>query len=177
VTWRLATWEIDQDEQAVAEAQARCGKFILATNELDADALPAETVLQAYKGQGIGPERGFRFLKDPLFFAHSLFLKSPRRIMALIMIMGLALLIYALAERQVRSVGAHGRAPLLPNQVGKPTRRPTMRRIFQVFEGIDVLVIHTPQGVQRHVTNLTDLHRRILRLLGPAVEKYYTGPL
>ena len=176
VTWRLATWEIDQDEQAVAEAQARCGKFILATNELDADALPAETILQAYKGQGIGPERGFRFLKDPLFFAHSLFLKSPRRIMALIMIMGLALLIYALAERQVRQE-LLAREEYIPNQVGKPTQRPTMRRIFQVFEGIDVLVIHTPQGVQRHVTNLTDLHRRILRLLGPAVEKYYTGPL
>jgi transposase len=41
---------------------------------------------------------GFRFLKDPLFFADSLFLKNPGQIMTLIMIMGLALLIFSLEE-------------------------------------------------------------------------------
>jgi transposase len=45
-------------------------------------------------------ERAFRFLKVSLFFAHSLFLKKPERIMTLIM--ALSLLIYALAERQLR---------------------------------------------------------------------------
>ncbi|RME12964.1 MAG: IS1634 family transposase, partial [Ardenticatenia bacterium] len=150
VEWRLATWEIHPDEEAIAQAHARCGKFILATNELDADALSADTLLDVYKGQGVGPERGFRFLKDPLFFADSLFLKSPRRIMALIMVMGLALLIYALAERQVRQA-LRARQEYIPNQVGKPTQRPTMRRIFQVFEGIDVLIVHTPHGIQRYV--------------------------
>jgi transposase len=59
-------------------------------------------MLLAYKGQGVGPERGFRFLKDPIFFAESLFLKSLKRIMELIMVMGLALLVYALAEHQLR---------------------------------------------------------------------------
>ena len=53
-------------------------------------------MLSQYKAQGISMERGFRFLKDPLFFADSLLLKNPGRIMALIMIMVLALLIYAL---------------------------------------------------------------------------------
>ena len=96
--------------------------------------------------------------------------------MALIMVMGLALLIYALAEHKVRRELA-ARGETIPSQVGKPTQRPTMRRIFQLFEGIDVVVVQTPQGVRRHVTNLTDLHRHIIRLLGPAVEKYYTGPL
>ena len=86
VGWRIEGWQIRRDEEAVERARARCGKFILATNELDAEALPAEEILLAYKGQGVGPERGFRFLKDPMFFADSLFLKSPRRIMALIMV-------------------------------------------------------------------------------------------
>ncbi|MGC9024099.1 MAG: hypothetical protein ACP5NB_04585 [Chloroflexia bacterium] len=60
-------------------------------------------MLWAYKGQGVGPERGFRFLKDPWFFADSLFLKSPKRIVALVMVMGLALLVYALAEHRLRT--------------------------------------------------------------------------
>ncbi len=175
VGWRLATWTLQRDEARISEAQTRCGKFILATNELDTEALPAEEILRAYKGQGVGPERGFRFLKDPLFFADSLFLKSPRRIMALIMVMGLALLVYALAEYKLRQA-LEAQNESLPNQVGKPTRRPTMRRVFQVFEGIDVLVVHTSTAIERHIVNLNDLHRRILRLLGPPVEKYYLGP-
>ena len=49
-------------------------------------------MLENYKDQGVSVERGFRFLKAPLFFAHSLFLKKPERIMALLMIMGLSLM-------------------------------------------------------------------------------------
>ena len=85
-------------------------------------------------------ERGFRFLKDPLFFADSLFLKKPVRIMALLMVMGLSLLVYALAERKLRTqLVTHDEH--IPDQKGQPTQRPTMRRIFQMFEGIDVLLI------------------------------------
>jgi transposase len=40
-------------------------------------------------------ERGFRFLKDPLFLASSLYLKSPKRIMTLMRVMTLCLLVYA----------------------------------------------------------------------------------
>jgi transposase len=83
---------------ALEKIRTTFGKFILATNEMKAQALPACEMLSHYKEQGVSVERGFRFLKDPLFFAHSLFLKSPARLMALIMVMGLALLIFALAE-------------------------------------------------------------------------------
>jgi len=100
------------------------------------------------------------------------FLKLPQRIMALIMVMGLALLVYALAEHKLRQ-RLQERGETLPNQVGKPTQRATMRRIFQGFEGIDVLVIHGPQGVERHIL---ELHQRILRLLGPHVQKCYLAP-
>jgi transposase len=44
--------------------------------------LSDEQMLVHYKQQQ-GVERGFRFLKDPLFFASSVFLKTPERIMAL----------------------------------------------------------------------------------------------
>ena len=45
----------------------RAGKFILATNVLDEQILSDESVLKEYKAQQ-STERGFRFLKDPLFF-------------------------------------------------------------------------------------------------------------
>ena len=47
---------------------------------------PSE-ILTRYKGQQSG-ETGFRFLKDPLFFADAVFLKNPSRIEAMAMLMG-----------------------------------------------------------------------------------------
>ena len=128
----------------------RKGKFVLATNELDATLLDEDTILSAYKAQNVSVERGFRFLKDPLFFASSLFLEKPQRIMALLMVMGLSLLIYALAERFLRAELIKQNQTIL-NQVGKPTQRPTLRRIFQVFEGIDVLLTQQGDNTQRVV--------------------------
>lgn len=92
--------------------------------------------------------------------------------MALLMVMGLGLLIYALAERKLRRELAAGDESI-PDQKGKPTQRPTMRRVFQVFEGIDVLLISQPSKVERRVLNLTPVHRKILKFLGSKVQKCY----
>jgi transposase len=102
--------------------------FIIATNILDEQELSHEQVITAYKEQG-GVERGFRFLKDPLFFASSVFVKKPERIVALSFVMVLSLLVYRLAEHLLRSRLAETEQTL-PNQVNKPTARPTMRLSF-----------------------------------------------
>jgi transposase len=107
-----------------------------------------------------------------MFFASGLFLEKPERIMALLMVMGLSLLVYALAERALRTELVQ-RDESIPDQVGKPTQCPTMRRIFQVFEGIDVLLIQHPLGIQRQVLNLKPIHLHVLDLLGPQVRKCY----
>ncbi|CDN10848.1 hypothetical protein RintRC_1906 [Richelia intracellularis] len=72
-------------------------RFILATNVLDADKLSNEDVLPKYKAQQ-STERGFRFLKDPLFFTSTVFLNSRKRVAALAMVMGLCLLVYSLVR-------------------------------------------------------------------------------
>ena len=168
--------EVVADEQALAAIQTRLGKFIVATNQMDAACLSAQEMLQHYTAQGVSVERGFRFLKDPLFFAHSLFLKNPARIMALLMIMGLSLLIYSLAERKLRQQLVET-GQTVPDQKRKPTQRPTMRWVFQLFEGVDILVIRQgDQMINRQVLNLRDEHRTIIRLLGPPVENCYFPP-
>jgi transposase len=171
VNWRV-TGQVVDNEEAIAEARKSKGQFVLGSNELDKERLPAEMILKAYKGQAASVERGFRFLKDPMFFASSLFLEKPERIMALLMVMCLSLLVYALAERSLRTELAQ-RDESIPNQVGKPTQRPTMRRIFQVFEGIDVLLVKDHLGIQRQVLNLKPIHYHILGLLGPEVRNCY----
>jgi transposase len=168
--------ELKPDAAALEKVRASFGKFILATNEIDARALPDREMLSHYKEQGVTVERGFRFLKDPFFFAHSLFLKSPARIMALIMVMGLALLVFALAERQLR-LRLKEENVSIPSQIGKPIQTPTMRWVFQMFEGIDLLLIlHDEQVVARKVLNLTPVHLLIIRLLGQQVRNCYSPP-
>lgn len=168
--------ELQADTAALQQARLAFGKFILATNELDEQALPTSEMLSHYKEQGIAVERGFRFLKDPLFFVHSLFLKSPARIMALIMVMGLALLVFALAERQLR-LRLKAENVSIPSQTRKPTQTPTMRWVFQLFEGIDLLLIlRDDHLVARKVLNLNPTHLLIIRLLGPHVQYCYSPP-
>jgi transposase len=38
----------------------------------------SKQLLEACKDQGVSVERGFHFLKDPLFYAESLYLKSEK---------------------------------------------------------------------------------------------------
>ena len=88
---------------------------------MDSEKLSDEEVLKAYKGQQHA-ERGFRFLKDPLFFAHSMFLKNESRIVAMVMIMGLALMVYSIAERKLREA-LEKAGETIPDQKGKPTQK------------------------------------------------------
>ncbi len=104
------------------------GRFILATNILEEKQLSNDEMISEYKAQQ-SCERGFSFLKDPLFFTDSVFLKSPERIESLAMLMGLCLLVYTLAQRQLRQALSASKSEI-KNQLGHLTSRPTLRWIF-----------------------------------------------
>jgi transposase len=147
----------------------RRATFILATNELDEQRLTDAEVLETYKQQS-QVERGFRFLKDPRFQAHTLFLKSPQRIMALLMVMTVCLLVYAALEYRLRQALVEADTSV-PDQKGKPTQRPTMRWVFQLFVGIHVLLI---EGQAAMVLNLKPPQWQVIQLLGPPYQALYT---
>lgn len=151
----------------VTRQQQRAGRFILATNVLESQQLSEHEALEEYKGQQAN-ERGFRFLKDPMFFADSVFLKSPERVMALGMVMGLCLLVYNLGQRQLRQALKQANQTL-PNQLGKGTQIPTLRWIFQCFMAVHYVVL---DGIKQ-VVNLTADRRRILQFFGSPCRQYY----
>jgi transposase len=170
IVWHLVpTVSIDQQKVEAQIKKDAC--FIIATNMLDEQELSHEQVITTYKEQG-GVERGFRFLKDPLFLASSVFVKKPERVIALSFIMVLCLLVYRLAEHLLRSQLAITEQTV-PNQVNKPTKRPTMRWIFQCFEGIHLLHIRTGSRFQTQILGLQALHQQVLRLLGPVYSQFY----
>jgi len=157
-----------EDKSAIEKETLRKGKFIVATNELNSEKLSDEEALKAYKEQQHA-ERGFRFLKDPMFFAQSMFLENEGRIVAMVMVMGLALMVYSLAEHKLREA-LEKENETIPDQRKKQTKKPTMRRVFQVFEGITVLYRGSKMVA---VLNLRPIHGKILALLGREYERIY----
>jgi transposase len=160
-----ASFERNQEE--VAKLLNKKGRFILATNELDSKTYKNEQILEEYKEQQ-NVEGGFRFLKDPWFMVDSIFLKSPKRIEALMVIMALCLLVYNVGQHKLReSLGEQNMT--LPNQLGKEISNPTLKWIFQIMEGIGVVYFYNQSfshTIREVITNLNDLRKKIIWLFG-----------
>lgn len=117
--------------------QKRC--FIIASNQLDETQLSHEAILDHYTPGQQKVERGFHFLKDPWFMAHTLFLKSPKRIMALMMIMTLCLLVYGALEYRIRQT-LNQQQQTFPNQLGSQCRKAYHTRGVSILAGIHMFV-------------------------------------
>lgn len=153
--------------EVIEAEKIKAGRFILATNILDENELSEQQILEEYKAQQAN-ERGFRFLKDPLFFTSSVFVKSPERVEAIAMIMGLCLLVYNLAQRKLRQALLNADDGIR-NQVKKSTNKPTMRWVFQLFQSVHLLDIDGEQ----QISNLTEERQKILNYLGGSCCQYY----
>ncbi|MFB2894979.1 IS1634 family transposase [Aerosakkonemataceae cyanobacterium BLCC-F50] len=158
---------VSRNEAKINADVLSAGRFIIATNVLDSTVLSNDSMLKEYKAQQ-SCERGFGFLKDPLFFADSIFLKSPERIESLAMIMGLCLLVYTLAQRQLRAALSESKSTI-KNQLGKATDRPTLRWIFQCFQSIHLILLNQ----EFHISNWNEHRDFILNLLPDDCLRYY----
>lgn len=167
--WQIeAKATIDEKRVAILLNQNSC--FVLGTNVLP-KTLSAQAILTGYKGQD-KVEKGFAFLKSPNFFASSLFLKKPARIESLLVIMVLSLLVYSIAQRRLRKQLALLKSTL-PNQINQPTSTPTMRWIFQLFEGVDHVTVVVENSVRVIVNGITDIRKKIIELLSPNIQEIY----
>ena len=169
---QLAIIEVIEDGQPRGRGRPHkdsppTGRFILATNLLDPDKLSNEDVLAEYKAQQ-STERGFPFLKDPLFFTSTVFLNSRKRVAALAMVMGLCLLVYSLGQRALRQSLKRG-SQTIQNQLGKPTATPTLRWVFQCFMSIHLLTLAS----LKQISNLSEQRCWILQFFGAPCRKYY----
>ena len=99
ITWQIQA-QVRSDDETLEHAKPVKACLVLGTN-IDASEWRNAEVIAAYKGQS-QVEGGFRFLKDPLLFVSSLFVKKPNRIEGLLMVMTLALLVYSVAQRRLR---------------------------------------------------------------------------
>lgn len=126
------------NERAFQRATEEAGCFVLITNILaeGTESISAAKLLATYKEQHV-VEQNFGFLKDPVF-VNALFLKSPKRIEALGLVLVLALLIWRLMERTMRLKLAE-RESTVTGWDDRQTSRPTSFMMTTKFKGIFVL--------------------------------------
>ncbi len=162
---------LSQDEQKIALIKNTKGRFVLATNQLDREALPDAAMLSEYKGQS-KTESGFKFLKDDAFEVSSIFLKKPERIAALMMVMTLCLMVYALSQYEFRQALAAAK-DTIPNQVKKETGTPSMKWVYRLFSGVQVVTLCLQGTAQEIVINLKAVQKKIIRYFGLRAMQIY----
>ena len=146
---------------ALARAEALDGYYVLETTrtplEMDAAALVAE-----WKGQW-QIEHRHRDAKGPLRI-RPLFVTSNRRIVGLVTILGLALMVFSLIEREARRALAPDEK--VPNLLaGHVAARPTGDNLFKALREIALVAFEIAGLRQQQVADLTPLQRTLLPLL------------
>jgi hypothetical protein len=93
------------------------------------------------------------------------FLKSPRRVEALVCLLQIALQVYQMLERLYRQS--------VPADAPRSDKRLTAETILRTFEVQGLLVEHTAVGRVVHATHPTHRQRQILDQLGLATPARY----
>lgn len=155
------------DEAAVEHKLQQAGWRVYATNA-PAISFPLPQAVLAYRNQYI-VERGCGRLKGKPLSLTPMYLEREDHVTGLIRLLTIGLRVLTVLEFAVRRRLAQTSEELAGLYAGNPTRttaRPTAERLLEAFEHITLSVIQFPDRCLRHITELSDLQRRILALLG-----------
>ena len=150
-----------RDEEAIEQASKSDGIFPLITNA----TLPAAEILRIYKKQPF-LEKRFYTTKSILEVA-PVFLKSNKRIEAMMFLYFIGLIIVSLIERNIRKQMEEEQIeslPILPSRM--KTKAPTWNNIRFFFRSVHLAIITKGDKIlQSTVKGVTELHHLILKLL------------
>jgi len=158
-------------EKAIARARKEAGCFVLITNEPDeaAGGMSSKDLLIAYQDQH-SVEQNFGFLKDPVF-VNALYLKTPRRIEALGLVLVLALMVWRLMERTMRISLKHDESKVV-GWNNRKTSRPTSFMMTTKFPSVIIIRTQTERFLAEPLNPMQERYPLILGL-SPAV---FTDP-
>jgi transposase len=169
IDWHIQA-HVRPAEAALAHQKHRHACLVIGTH-IGTSELPDTEVMTAYTRQS-QVEGGFRFRKDPLLFVASLLVKKPCRRQGLLLVLTLAFLVYAVAQRRLRQPLAPHQ-DTVPNHSNQPTTTPTLRGVCQLLEGIHRVRMTVQAQVHDLLEGLNDVQLNVLRLFGEAVCRLY----
>lgn len=154
------------NEDAVHERLRRKGWRVYATNAPAAE-LPLSQAVLAYRNQYL-VERGCGRLKGRPLSVTPMYLQRDDHATGLIRLLTIALRVLTLFEFLVRRRLSQEGTELSGIYKGNPKRstaRPSAELMLEAFEYITLTIVHETHRVLRHLTPLTPVQQRILKLL------------
>jgi hypothetical protein len=122
-------------------------------------------ILQAYQEQHITVEPGFRWIKNPAAIS-PVWLENPERIAALAMRTGVAVVVYAVIQQQVR-LYLRDYDRQIPGNKG-PTATPTSAVVFRLVAPVMLVQFAVDEQRSLQVHGLQDHHRIVCAAVGMA---------
>jgi transposase len=160
-------------EAAIARARREMGWRVYLTNAAH-DRLPLVDAMLAYRGAS-RIERNFSRLKGRPLGLRPLWVQREDHACGMVRLLSLGLRVLAGVEFVVRAAlkrSGETMAGLYAGNPARATRRPTTERVLEAFRGVTLAIIEVSGQTLRHVTPLSQLQHRILRLLGLETSLY-----
>lgn len=158
--------QVTHNQAAIEGALFKAGWRIYLTNAPQEELSLTKAVL-AYRDQYI-EENIFRRLKGKMLSITPVYVQRDDHAQGLFHLLSLAARLLALGDYTARCALAEQQAELSGIYAGNPKRstaRPTMERMLEVFDNINLSIIHLSEQTVRQVTPLTTVQQRILSLL------------
>jgi transposase len=164
---------------AIGNERKRMGFRLYATNAPKSH-LPFARSVEVYRASPT-IERNFARLKGKSLGIRPMYVHREDHVIGMVRLLSLALRVLTTVEYIVRQRLMRLDKPLAGLYAGNPrrqTQRPTTERLLQAFNGITLTEVTKASGCLKHLTPLTPLQKRILRLLGLSTTLYLklTGP-
>lgn len=165
--------QVERNQEAIEWAMFKAGWRIYLTNAPPEQLSLTEAVL-AYRDQYI-EENIFRRLKGKMLSITPLYVQRDDHAQGLFHLLSLAARLLALGDYTARQALAEQQAELSGIYPGNPKRatsRPTMERMLEAFDNINLSIVHLAEHIVCQVTPLTAVQKRILYLLGLPTSLY-----
>ena len=170
---REVTVGVSRNETAIEQADARFGWRVYGTNH-SKERLPLTKAVLAYRQEYL-VERGFaRFKGRPLSLT-PMYLQDDQRVTGLIRLLSIGLRVLTLLEFIVQRGLAETQEKLAGLYAGNPKRTtatPRAETLLEAFKPIYLTAVTIGEQIHLHVTPLSDLQQKILRLWGFSPDFY-----
>ncbi|WP_291322995.1 IS1634 family transposase, partial [Desulfonatronospira sp.] len=165
IEFQLVVTVVLNEDNVAEELRKQC-TFILCSNDL---ALSGAKMLREYKTQS-DVEKRFRNLKSPKYM-NSVFLKTPKRVEAVIYLLLIGLMLLTIAEMVVRE-GLKRTNDLVYGIERRKQKRPTLTSILQIMERIQVVTYSENGKPRRIVRSIDESCLKIISFLGFTVSDF-----
>ena len=164
---------VRRDQEAIAAQMFKMGWRIYATNA-SATELSLARAVQAYRSQYLA-ENIFRRLQGKLLSITPVYVQRDDHAQGLFHLLTIAARALSLGDYTAKEALAEAKEELTGIYPGNPKRgtaTPTMERMLQAFEDINLTILRLGEQVHYQLTPLTRVQERILALLGLPLTLY-----